>query len=267
MAAVAYFGRGGHELLPLRAGSFLVVDATIPTVRSGATHPSSLAELRKAGVHIFSARKLHAKMFAFDRSAFVGSANVSINSRDHLIEAIVKFDGKTRLEAVRAAVRALCITEMSLDDLQFLSSKYRPPKIPPAEGAQQSKLQTLVMELTLEQGKGRESQVQPPRPVWESYFGLDYDQVSLPSFTLVNENDPSNVAVQRSVVRHHHNLTIEVTDAHPPRPAILQMRRRAKNFFSYKVIRPNDPNFAELRAMLKAAPNPLWTSGRSWIVI
>src|SRR5690349_1997369 len=45
-AASAYFGRGAENLLPLRAESLLVVDASIPTVQQGATCPEGLIRLQ-----------------------------------------------------------------------------------------------------------------------------------------------------------------------------------------------------------------------------
>ena len=266
-AAVAYFGASGDSLLPLRAGSALVVDATINTVAAGATCPHSLLRLHKSGVEIFSAKHLHAKIYAFDTSAFVGSANASQRSNQHLIEAVVRFDNPKSVESVRQSVLALCRTRLDSDDIRSLLTVYRPPKPELAEKPKQTLLQTLLMELTLEQGRGRESQVQPPRPVWENYFGLDWDAAALPSLTLLDEDDPIGAPMKRDIVRHDHNLTLEISGARPPRPAILQMRKAGRNSYRYKVIRPHHTDFAQVRQLLRDAPNPRWTSGRSWIVI
>ncbi len=61
--AVAYFGSDGGTLLPLRAGSRLVVDASESAVRSGQTHPEALLKLYRRGVAIYSKPGLHAKVF------------------------------------------------------------------------------------------------------------------------------------------------------------------------------------------------------------
>lgn len=54
--AVAYFGKGASKLLPLRANSHLVVDASENAVRSGQTCPSELKRLQSKGVIIYSAK-------------------------------------------------------------------------------------------------------------------------------------------------------------------------------------------------------------------
>src|SRR4051794_22609167 len=89
-AAVAYFGQHGDVLLPLRRGSALVVDASIPTLSAGATCPAALTRLQRQGVAIYSAQYLHAKVYAFDTVAFIGSANASSRSDRTLIEAMMR---------------------------------------------------------------------------------------------------------------------------------------------------------------------------------
>jgi phosphatidylserine/phosphatidylglycerophosphate/cardiolipin synthase-like enzyme len=102
--AVAYFGSKGPSLLPLLKGSALVVDASVPTVAQGATSPAALDQVRKGGVDIYTAQYLHAKVFAFDCVAFVGSANASQNSETKLIEAALKVTAKAEISAVRGFV-------------------------------------------------------------------------------------------------------------------------------------------------------------------
>ena len=65
--AVAYFGIDGPRLLPLKAGSILVVDASIETVSAGGTAPAALRRMLERGTRIFSAQNLHAKVFVFGR--------------------------------------------------------------------------------------------------------------------------------------------------------------------------------------------------------
>jgi hypothetical protein len=266
-AAIAYFGAKGDELLPLLPGSSLVVDATTPTVAAGSTCPDALRRLQVKGVRVFSAKHLHAKMIAFDKIAFVGSANASAHSRDTLIEAVVKFKSKRSLSEVRNAITALCRTELTSADLDTLSKIYVPRRSPPKERPAQAKLQTLVMELTLEQGQGRETQVQPPRPVWERYFGIEWEALSLPQLTLLDEANPIATPLRRNIVRHDHNLTIEIAGAEPPRPALLQIRRTGNNAYKYRVIRPIHSEFAHVKALVSSVPNPHWTAGRKWIII
>jgi len=121
------------------------------------------------------------------------------------------------------------------------------------------------MDLTKEQGSGRESQVQPPLEVWEQFFGVRVGANVRPTFRLQNmmvASDPE----QRKVVKHHHNLTIEIGDAKPPRPAILRMRRTGHNAFSYWVYRRSSSAYRHCEWILKnlAENKP---NERRWIVI
>lgn len=264
--AVAYFGQRGDRLLPLSAGSSLVIDASIPTLAAGSTCPAALERLRKKGVGIFSAQDLHAKVYAFDKVAFVGSANASQRSDKTLIEAVLRVDTAATITSARAFVESLCLTSLSGADLAELSQYYKPPKFP-APLPTQAKYATLIMELTNEQGGGRETQVQPPKPVWETYFGIKVGIENLPILTLIDESGGKKVIVKRSVIKHHHNYTIELASAGLPRPAILQLRRIGHNKYAYRVHRPIHPTFASLNALLQTLHNPLRQSGRRWVLI
>lgn len=266
--AVAYFGAKGDKLLPIPKGSSLVVDATLPTVATGSTCPASLQRLGKAGVDIYSAQYLHAKVYAFDGVAFIGSANASNRSEDMLIEAILRVDNETAISSARAFVKSICLTRLSAADLSELAQHYRPPQYStPVPSPTQIKFSTLVMELTNEQGEGRMTQVQPPKAVWEHYFGIKVGREKLPTFTLLNESADPMIETRRDVVKHHHNYTIEIAGAESPRPAILKMRRVARNIYSYSVHRPMHDTFVILQSLLETMPNPLRNSGRLWILI
>jgi hypothetical protein len=263
--AVAYFGSKGPSLLPLLKGSALVADVSIPTVAQGSTSPAALNQLRKAGVDIYSVQYLHAKVFAFEAVAFVGSTNASQRSATTLVEAVLKIRAKNEIHAIRNFIESLCVTRLSASDLKDLETYYKPPKIVPQQPKQQQNYSTLLMQLTLEQGSGRASQVQPPRSVWETFFGLRYPATKLPTITLVNEKTLASEI--RPVVRHHHTYTIEISDADLPRPAILQMRRLGPNRYSYVVHRPTDPGFGNVSRLVKTLYNPFWDSGRRWILM
>jgi len=265
--AVAYFGQKGDTLLQLRPGSALVVDATIPTVSAGATSPAALERLRKKGVNVYSAEALHAKVYAFDKVAFVGSANASGRSEGTLIEGVVRIDTQPIVAQAREFVLSLCITRLTRKDLAELASYYRPPRRVPRRQREQMKYSTLLMQLTHEQGGGRETQVQPPIGVWESYFGLSGGRERLPKLSFINESVTPVTVVKRSVVKHHHNYTIELPGTELPRPAILEMRRVDDNMYSYRVHRPKDARFGKLATLLQTLPNALWEGGRKWVIV
>lgn len=123
----------------------------------------------------------------------------------------------------------------------------------------------LIMDLTHEQGGGRESQVQPPSEVWEQFFGVRVSAASRPAFRLQNLKEPSNPE-QRKVVKHDHNLTLEIGDAKLPRPAILRMRRTGHNAFDYWVYRPPSRAYQHCDWLLTNLADAA-LSGRRWIVI
>ena len=264
--AVAYFGDRGDRLLPLLEGSSLVVDASIATVTSGSTSPAALERMRRKGARIYTIEHLHAKVYAFRDVAFVGSANTSQRSERTLLEAVLRVNDKATVKAVRNFVESLCLNELTSADLSELATYYKPP-LTSARSAKQTRFSTLLMELTHEQGGGRVTQVQPPRPVWQSFFCLDLDEAEQPLLTLVHETGTQSLESKRHIIKHHHNYTIELPGAELPRPAILQMRRIGKDRYAYRVHRPADKTFATIDALLQNAHNPLRHSGRLWTVL
>jgi len=122
--AVAYFGTSGAKLLPLPPGSVLVVDASEAAVRSGQTNPSELIKLYRKGVKIHSYEGLHAKVYVFGNAVFVGSANVSKNSRDRLREAASRSSAASDVRAAREFVQSLMTLELGLGELRKLESMY-----------------------------------------------------------------------------------------------------------------------------------------------
>jgi hypothetical protein len=264
--AVAYFGQKGDSLLPLPPGSALVADASIATLTVGSTCPAAFDRLRKKGVDIYSAQHLHAKVYAFDTVAFIGSANVSSRSETTLIEAVLRVDNKATISAARDFVQTLCLTKLSAADLAELNQYYKPPKFV-APNIKQAKYSTLLMELTHEQGGDRVTQVQPPKAVWENYFRIDVAKDHLPALALVNESVYPPVEVKRPVIKHHHNYTIELPGTELPRPAILQMRRVGPNRYSYRVHRPTHKTFPAISNTVQTVNNPLWQPGRRWVMV
>src|ERR1700692_3972418 len=127
--AVAYFAEKGDRLLPLPTGSSLAIDASIPTLAAGSTCPAALERLRKKGVDVYSVQHLHAKVFAFDRVAFIGSANASQRSDVTLIEAVLRVNTRAAILSVRDFVDSLCFTRLSAADLVELSGYYKRPKM------------------------------------------------------------------------------------------------------------------------------------------
>jgi PLD-like domain len=131
--AVAYFGKGAARLLPLKRGSYLVIDASDMAVKSGQTCPASLRVPLKRGVRIYSSERLHAKVFVFGRSVFVGSANVSTNSQNALFEAVVRTRNRRTVTLARQFVREHCLRSIGPEEIKRLAKIYRPPSLGPTK--------------------------------------------------------------------------------------------------------------------------------------
>ena len=126
--AVPYFSKAGHGLLPLRAGSRLVVNASMAAVTSGQTSPKALLALHRKGVRIYSNANLHAKVYVFGTTAFIGSANASSSSESNLIDAVVRTVDRATVAAAREFVRGLCDVPLGPEELQSLAKKYKDPR-------------------------------------------------------------------------------------------------------------------------------------------
>lgn len=133
--AVAYFGKGAAGLLPLPAGSRLVVDASDLAVSKGQTCPAELIKLQKRRVFVYRWGNLHAKLFVFGRKTFIGSANASAHSKNILQEAMLcTSDGGVAQDA-RRFVNELCADKLGSEELERLAKIYKPPTFPKGKSA------------------------------------------------------------------------------------------------------------------------------------
>jgi hypothetical protein len=130
LAAVAYFAKGASSRLPLPKGSRLVVNASESNVKSGATCPADLLKLLNHDVLIFNEPRLHAKVFVFGKTAYVGSTNVSKTSAEDRIEAALRTTDSSAVHAARAFIDEHCLQELGPERLKELQTIYREPKYP-----------------------------------------------------------------------------------------------------------------------------------------
>ncbi|QHE73196.1 phospholipase D family protein [Rhodococcus sp. WAY2] len=118
-AAIGYLGQDAPELLPLRAGDLLVVNASKAAIRAHATSPAALTYYLNKGVRVLSSPTLHAKVIATNTRAVIGSANASENST-LADDAVVITDDPEIVAGVRKFIDGLDeITEVDqvfLDD-------------------------------------------------------------------------------------------------------------------------------------------------------
>lgn len=78
--AIAYLDHTAPELLPLRAGDQLIVNAARPAVRAHATSPTALAHFLDAGVRVLSTPNLHTGLIITPEKVIVGPASASHSS-------------------------------------------------------------------------------------------------------------------------------------------------------------------------------------------
>src|SRR5579885_782761 len=131
-AAVAYFGKGGAKLFPLKAGDTIVADVSLGAVRQGVTNPSELKVLMKRGVAIFSRERLHAKFEIAGRTLIASSANVSRNSNEILDEAGIITSDPAAVQRAFHFFDRLCTEPVSKKYLDRCVLEYRPPTFKPA---------------------------------------------------------------------------------------------------------------------------------------
>lgn len=125
--------------------------------------------------------------------------------------------------------------------------------------------QDLIMQLTLEQGPARITQVQPPAGAWVTYFGIDLDN---PPRLRLRNRGARNAPIQiRPVVEHDHNWTVEIQGAQVMRPAIIRFHRTGNNRYDYWIYGVNQAEYSSCDWLLRTFRNPNHYRGRLWIVI
>jgi len=127
-AAIAYFGRNGAKLLPLKKGDTIVVDMSLGAVRQGVTDPRAVRTLMQRGVAVFSRHSLHAKFVVAGRTLIASSANVSRNSREILDEAGIRTTDPAALRRAGGFFESLCTEPVGERYLGECIKEYRPPR-------------------------------------------------------------------------------------------------------------------------------------------
>ena len=118
----------------------------------------------------------------------------------------------------------------------------------------------LIMELT---GESRVTQVQPPWGAWVNFFQFDPDAPSPISL----RSEQSGEQIERPVVRHDHNWTIEIPGAACNRPAIIRFRSQGTNQYSYWIYVTGEPDFTLYSTLLERYTDPSWIRGRRFLVL
>jgi hypothetical protein len=125
--AVAYLSTGARTLLPMDDGDVLVVDLSDRAVTTGLTNPHEVLWYLGKGVRVFTKANLHAKVFVLGNTVVVGSADVSRNSRDSLVEAaVISSDDAIRASTTKW-IRSLAVAPVSPGLAKRKLKLYKPP--------------------------------------------------------------------------------------------------------------------------------------------
>jgi hypothetical protein len=128
-AAVAYFGKGAADQLSLKKGDTLLVAMSLSNVSSGQVSPDDIQKLYDKGVSIYNLGNLHAKVYLFDTTAIIGSANVSNHSANYLLEGAVLTNEKKVLRDVDRFISDHCNERVDQDYIELCKSYYNPVAI------------------------------------------------------------------------------------------------------------------------------------------
>lgn len=126
--AVAYFGTGATKQLKLKTGDTLVVAMGLNNVKSGQVNPFEIEILLDKGVKLFNLSNLHSKIYLFDDKVIVGSANVSTNSENTLIETGILTDDKQTIKEANKFITENCVEKIERDYIEICKKNYNPPK-------------------------------------------------------------------------------------------------------------------------------------------
>jgi hypothetical protein len=127
IAVVGYLGRHPTAVLKWPMHSTVICDLSRGAVTRGTSSARGASELLSKHVNIFSLRRLHAKIYIFDTSAIVCSANLSESSAQ-LVEAGILVNDPKCLEELRAFANRLRGKALPVHDDAFLREliKYEP---------------------------------------------------------------------------------------------------------------------------------------------
>lgn len=138
LVAVPYVGTGAAKLLPLGAGDVLLCALTEGNCRNGSVNPDELYALRKRGVRLFIRADLHAKVYLLGTRLIVGSANLSVNSRDALDEAGLHTSDKSVVKRARTWFAERMAEPVTPAWLAYCKKIHRPAKAPGRERARKN---------------------------------------------------------------------------------------------------------------------------------
>lgn len=116
-AAVAYVS--DDTCISFGEDDTLVVDASDASIAGARTSVNTLKTAYKKGAKLYSCDTLHGKVIVFDHEAYIGSANISKNSKNNLDEVGVISDHPTIMAGAIQLVDEL-VTKSTIIDEKFI---------------------------------------------------------------------------------------------------------------------------------------------------
>ena len=112
-AAVAYVS--DDSSISFGKGDVLVVDASDASIAGGRTSAGVLKAAHEKGAKLYSCDTLHGKVIVFDHHAYIGSANISKNSKERLDEIGVISDHPNILAGAIQLIDELASQSIEID--------------------------------------------------------------------------------------------------------------------------------------------------------
>lgn len=113
-AAIAYVA--DDSCISFKKGDVLVVDASDSSISGARTSASVLKSAYDKGAKIYSCDTLHGKVMVFDQKAYIGSANLSKNSKERLDEVGVISDHPNIMSGAIQIINNLVRQSIEIDD-------------------------------------------------------------------------------------------------------------------------------------------------------
>ncbi len=113
-AAIAYVA--DDSCISFKKGDVLVVDASDLSISGARTSASVLKSAYDKGAKIYSCDTLHGKVIVFDQKAYIGSANISKNSKERLDEVGVISDHPNIMSGAIQIINNLAKQSIEIDD-------------------------------------------------------------------------------------------------------------------------------------------------------
>lgn len=117
-AAIGYLS--SDDILPFNEGDIIVCDASDAKIKNGNTSAKLIKELIQKGCLIYSFEGLHSKLYVYDDSVIVGSANLSQNSYQGNIFDVGYFVKDVRISSQASMLIDEILSQSFLVDSAFL---------------------------------------------------------------------------------------------------------------------------------------------------